>query len=112
MLVKKYISTEDSIFFSPKRFQKEENFETWLFPHCDSDGNEYNNFVHAIFKENSVIVIIIFSEDKNIKKDEVQLAKIVNLFHTICNDFEIIHVLVDDVYDVDINLEINKLGLI
>lgn len=110
--MKKYISTEDSIFFSPRRFQKEENFETWLFPHCDTDGNEYSNCVHAIFKEKNVTVIIIFSEDKNIKKNEVQLSKIVNLFHDICNDFKIIHVLVDDVYDVDIDAEITKLELV
>ena len=112
MLAKKYISTEDSIFFYPKRFEEGENFETWLFPHCDTVGNEYNNLVHAIFKENDVIVIVIFSEDKNTKKDEVQLTKIINLFHDICTDFEIIHVLVDDVYDVDIDSEIAKLQLI
>ncbi len=91
---------------------KGENFETWLFPHCDTHENEYNSFVHAIFKENNVVVIIIFSEDKSIKKDEVQLAKIANLFYDICNHFEIIHIFVDDVYNVDIDSEITKLELI
>lgn len=107
MLARDFLNSEDSIFFSPRLCDRDKTTETWLFPHMNSTGESYNNLVHIVFDGNFA-KIIVFSEDKLLESNDIQITKISNLIHDVCDEFKMKCITVDDIYDVDINLEMAK----
>ncbi len=103
MAVKDFLNSEDSIFFSPRICTKESNYEMWLFPHMNINGVIYNNLVHIVYEKNGV-VIVVFSEDKEIESNVSHITKISNLVHDTCDIFKVKCVVVNDIYDVNLNV--------
>ncbi|MGT2910587.1 hypothetical protein ACVR1I_02595 [Streptococcus cameli] len=83
----------DFLGFYPRRFEIEEKYEGWMYPHVNLSTGELDSIdVVYLFRwsegTEKISHIYIFSEKKSNFEDLDHIGKIINLVHDISTEFE------------------------
>lgn len=114
MEIKMKFDYEDMAGFFPRRYEIEDGYEAWLYPHINLLTGEHDadDVVVITFDKTDTEKtsrIYIFSEHKSHFEDLEHVGKIVNLVHDCCMEFDCFFEEVDDIYSSEVDEKIKVL---